>query len=99
MKNIKVGLDRYVIKPDADKNKKTKSGIILETSEDALQYRTGEIVYAGVGSFTLNGTQLELQFKSGDRVLYEPKQTVDIDIDGERFVVVKETNIILSYNE
>lgn len=98
MNIIKVGLDRYVIRPDAERNKKTKSGIILETNEDALQYRTGTITHVGVGSFTLNGTSLEMQFAPGDHVLYEPKQTVDVDIDGEPHVIVKESNIILAYN-
>jgi co-chaperonin GroES (HSP10) len=97
MKIKRVGEDRYFIKPDTEKNTKTKSGIIVDTSDDARSYNTGVIMHKGLGR-TDDKTKLVLPFEVGDRVMYEPRNQVEIMVDDGKLVVIRETNIICSYD-
>lgn len=93
----RVGEDRYFIKPDVEKNTKTKSGIIVETSDDARSYKTGVIVHKGLGRND-EKSKLVLPFEEGDRVMYEPRNQIEVLINDEKHVVVRESNIICSYD-
>ena len=93
----RVGEDRYFIKPDVEKNTKTKSGIIVETSDDARSYKTGVIMHKGLGRND-DKTKLVLPFEVGDRVMYEPRNQIEVMVDDDKLVVIRETNIICSYD-
>lgn len=97
MKIQRVGEDRYFIKPDIEKNTKTKSGIIVETSDDSRSYKTGIIMHKGLGRKD-DKTKLVLPFEEGDRVMYEPRNQIEVTVNDDRLVVIRETNIICSYN-
>ena len=97
MKVLRVGEDRYFIKPDIEKNTKTKSGIVIETSDDARSYKTGIIMHKGLGRAD-DTTKLVLPFEEGDRVMYEPRNQIEVMVDNDKFVVIRETNIICSYD-
>jgi len=98
MKIKNVGEDRYFIKPDVEKNTKTKSGIIVETSDDARSYKTGVIVHKGYGRKD-DKSKLVLEFSEGDRVMYEPRNQIEVMVGDDKLVVIRETNIICSYDE
>jgi len=97
MKIKHVGEDRYFIKPDSEKNTKTKSGIIVETSDDARSYKTGVIMHKGLGRND-DKTNLVLSFEEGDRVMYEPRNQIEVMVGDDKLIVIRETNIICSYN-
>jgi co-chaperonin GroES (HSP10) len=43
-------------------------------------------------------TKLVLPFEEGDRVMYEPRNQIEIMVDDDKLVVIRETNIICSYD-
>jgi co-chaperonin GroES (HSP10) len=98
MKIKNVGEDRYFIKPDVEKNTKTKSGIIVETSDDVRSYKTGVIIHIGLGRND-DKSKLISEFSEGDLVMYEPRNQIEIMIDDEKLIVVRESNIICSYTK
>lgn len=94
-----VGEDRYFIKPDAEKNTKTKSGIIVETSDDARSYKTGVIMHIGPGRVTESGYWVSMSYAVGDRVMYEPRNQIEVMVGDDKLVAVRQSNIICSYSE
>jgi co-chaperonin GroES (HSP10) len=89
--------DRYIIKPSAEKNTKTKSGIIVETSDDARSYKTGVITHVGGGRYTETGAKLLQVFNTNELVIYEPRNQIEIMLNDEPHVIIRQTNIIASY--
>lgn len=83
--------DRVIIKAD-DKEEKTASGIILTESaqEKPLQ---GEVISVGRGVFQ-NGTLVEMEVKAGDKVIYGKYSGSEVKIDGEEYLIMKESDIL-----
>ena len=85
--NIKPLADRVLILPQAAEEK-TISGIIIPDTakEKPLQ---GEVVAVG------NGTKdEEMVIKVGDNVLYGKYAGTDIDIDGGKYLIMRQSDVL-----
>ena len=84
--------DRVVIE-QSDADSITKGGIVLP--EAAKEKPTkGKILAVGPGKIDDNGNRIVPSVKTGDTVLYERYGGSEFEIDGEKRVVVKESEII-----
>jgi chaperonin GroES len=84
--------DRVVLKP-VKAEEKTKGGIVLpDTAKDKPQ--EGEIVAVGPGRILDNGTKLVPEVKVGDRVIYSKYSGSEIKVDGEEYLIVRESDIL-----
>jgi chaperonin GroES len=84
--------DRVVLKP-VQAEEKTKGGIVLpDTAKDKPQ--EGEIVAVGPGRILDNGTKLTPEVKAGDRVIYSKYSGTEVKIDGEEYLIVRESDIL-----
>ena len=71
----------------------TKGGVILpDTAKEKPQQ--GQVVAAGNGKILDNGTKLAMEVKVGDTVLYGKYSGTEIKIDGEDYLIVKESEIL-----
>jgi chaperonin GroES len=84
--NIKPLADRVVVKP-AEAEQKTTGGIIIpDTAKEKPQ--KGEVVAVG------NGKKDEpMTVEVGDTVLYGKYSGTEININGENFLIMKESDI------
>jgi chaperonin GroES len=84
--NIKPLADRVLVKP-ADAEEKTKAGIIIpDTAQEKPQ--RGTIVAVG------NGKKDEpLTVKAGDNVLYGKYAGTEINVEGEDYLIMRESDI------
>ena len=85
--NIKPLADRVLILPQAAEEK-TVSGIIIPDTakEKPLQ---GEVVAVG------NGTKdEEMVVKTGDMVLYGKYAGTEIELDGEKYLIMRQSDIL-----
>jgi chaperonin GroES len=84
--NMKPLADRVIVAPAAAEEK-TKSGIIIpDTAKEKPQ--RGEIVAVG------NGKKDEpMTVKVGDQVLYGKYAGTEINIDGQDYLIMKESDI------
>lgn len=88
--------DRVVLKP-VEAEEKTKGGIVLpDTAKDKPQ--EGEVVAVGPGKILDNGTKLEPEVKVGDRVIYSKYSGSEIKVDGEEYLIVRESDILAIRN-
>ena len=84
--------DRVVIRPVEDA-KVTKGGIILP---DTAQERPleGEVVAAGPGRRLDNGKLLEMDLKTGDKVIYSKFSGTEFTVDGEDLLIMAAGDVL-----
>ena len=83
--------DRVIVKA-SEPEEVTKGGIIIPDTakEKPLQ---GEIMAIGAGKITEDGKIVPLQVKVGDQVLYGKYSTNEINVDGEEYLMMRESDI------
>ena len=88
---IKPLYDRVVLKPERAQEK-TFSGIMLpEVAREKSQI--GVVVAVGQGG-ALDGSNHKIQVKVGERVLYSKYAGTEIKVDGEEFMIVRQTDVL-----
>lgn len=90
--NIRPLGDRVVIRP-MERDEVTKSGIVLpDTAREKPQ--EGEIIAVGTGRLLESGTRQPLEVKVGDKAMYAKYAGTEIKIDGEDFLILRESDIL-----
>ena len=90
--NIKPLGDRVIVKA-LPQEEKTRGGVILpDTAKEKPQQ--GEVVAVGPGRVTEKGTTVDMEVKAGDRVLYGKYSGTEVKIDGQEYLIVKESEIL-----
>lgn len=84
--------DRVLVKR-IEGEEKTKSGIIIpDTAKEKPQ--EGEVLAVGSGARSDSGSIIALDVKPGDRVLFGKWSGTEIKIEGEDYIVMKESDIM-----
>ncbi len=84
--------DRVVVKP-IEQDEITTGGIMLpDTAKEKPQ--KGEILAVGPGGRNDSGERVELDVKVGDTVLYAKYAGTEIKLDGEKVLVLRESDIL-----
>lgn len=84
--------DRVVVKPEVQEAK-TASGLVLpETAKEKPQQ--GSIVAAGPGRRDEDGKRIKMDVKVGDVVMYAKYAGTEVKIDGDKLLILKETDIL-----
>ena len=84
--------DRVLVKVDEEETK-TKGGILIpDTAQKKSQ--KGTVMAIGSGKVLDNGTRLPFEVKVGDHVLFAKYSGVDIDEDGEKYLLLAERDIL-----
>lgn len=84
--------DRVVVKK-VEMEQKTAGGIILpDTAKEESQM--GEVVAVGEGRLLENGEIRPLKVKEGDKVLYSKYAGNEVELDGEKLLIIREEDIL-----
>lgn len=84
--------DRLVVKP-IEQDEVTAGGIMLpDTAKEKPQ--KGEVLAAGPGARNDAGERVEMDVKVGDKVLYAKYAGTEIKLDGEKVLVLRESDIL-----
>lgn len=95
--NIKPLGERVVIKV-LESEEKTKSGIVLpDTAKEKPQM--GQVLAVGTGKTLDNGEKIALEVKEGDTVLFAKYAGTEVKLDGEEYMVLKESDILAVVNK
>jgi len=88
--------DRVIVKA-SEATEVTKGGIIIpDTAKEKPQQ--GEIIAVGQGKTAEDGKLTPLCVKAGDKVLYGKYSGTEISIDGEDFLIMRESDIFAIIN-
>lgn len=83
--------DRVVLK-QLEAEETTKSGIIL-TSSSQEKPQEAEVIAVGPGGL-VDGKQVEMLVKVGDKVIYSKYAGNEVKLDGEEYIIVKQDDIL-----
>lgn len=90
--NLKPLDDRIVIK-QSEAVEKTAGGIILpDTAKEKPQI--GKVVAAGPGKLLDDGKRASMSVKINDEVIYAKYIGSDVEIDGEKYVILRESDVL-----
>ena len=89
--NLKTLFDRVVIK-DAEMEETTKGGLILTSSaKEKPQY--AYVVSVGPGG-VVDGKDVTMQVKEGQKVVYSKYAGTEIKLDGEEYKIIRQNDIL-----
>ena len=84
--------DRVVIRP-TQQEATTKSGIFLpDTVKERPQ--EGEVVAVGPGRYLSNGKRLDMEIKTGDKVIYSKYAGTEIQAEDEELLVLGSNDVL-----
>ncbi|MCA9740120.1 MAG: co-chaperone GroES [Deferribacteres bacterium] len=90
--NIKPLSDRVVVKPLEQDEVKQGSIIIPDTAKEKPMQ--GEVVAVGPGKVSDSGAAVAMEVKKGDKVLYGKYAGQEVTVDGEDFLIMRESDIL-----
>ena len=88
--------DRVVLK-QLEAEETTKSGIIL-TSAAQEKPQDAEVVAVGPGG-VVDGKEVKMQVKEGQKVIYSKYAGTEVKLDGEEYIIVKQSDILAIVTE
>ena len=84
--------DRVVVRR-IDADQKHQGGIIIpDTAQEKPQQ--GEVVSVGSGARNERGELIPMELKAGDRVLFGKWSGTEVKIEGEDFLIMKESDVM-----
>lgn len=83
--------DRVIVRPN-EAEEKTKGGIILPDTAKEKPVE-GTVVATGPGKVADDGKPVKMEVKVGDKVLYGKYSGTEVAIDGEEYLIMRESDI------
>ena len=84
--------DRVIVK-QSEAEEKTKSGIVLPDTAKEKPTK-GKVIAAGPGKLSEKGKPMDLSVRVGDNVYYGKYSGTDVEVNGEKFVILRESDIL-----
>ena len=84
--------DRVIVK-QSEAEEKTKSGIVLPDTAKEKPTK-GKVIAVGPGKLDDKGKPMEIGLRGGDTVYYGKYSGTDVEVDGEKFVILRESDVL-----
>ncbi len=84
--------DRVIVK-QSEAQTKTKSGILLPDAAREKPTR-GKVIAVGPGKLDDNGKPMEIGLRAGDDIYYGKYSGTEVTVDGEKLVILRETDVL-----
>jgi chaperonin GroES len=84
--------DRVIVK-QSEAEEKTKSGILLPDTAKEKPTK-GKVIAVGPGKLDDKGKPMEIGLRVGDTVYYGKYSGTDIEVDGQKFVILRESDVL-----
>ncbi|CAN5713638.1 co-chaperone GroES [soil metagenome] len=84
--------DRLIVRQSLAEEK-TASGIVLPDSAKEKPTK-GKVIAVGPGKLDDKGKPMELGVRVGDTVYYGKYTGTDVEIDGDKLVILRETDVL-----
>ncbi len=86
----------YILVKPLEQEEKTASGLILQTSGKGERPQKGEIVALGTGKKDDNGKVIPFSegINPGTKIIFKKYSPEEIEIDSQKYLLMKETDIL-----
>lgn len=95
MKLVPLG-DKIVLR-QLEAEETTKSGIVLP-GQAKEKPQEAEVIAVGPGG-NIDGKEVVMQVKTGDKVIYSKYAGTEVELDGEEYIIVKQNDILAIVEE
>lgn len=89
---VKPLADRVLVKPKKEEEMRKGGIIIPDTAKERPQ--EGIVIEVGSGKLDENGKRIALEVKKGDRVIFSKYAGNEIEIEGEEYIIMRESDIL-----
>ena len=89
---IKPLADRVVVKALEDTEEMRGGLYIPDTAKEKPQQ--GEIIAVGPGRLSDKGERIAMEVSEGDRVLYGKYSGTEVTVDGEQYLILRESDVL-----
>ncbi|MBQ4361788.1 MAG: co-chaperone GroES [Lachnospiraceae bacterium] len=83
--------DRVVLK-QLEAEETTVSGIVIPGKEKELPQQA-EVIEVGPGGM-VNGEEVKMEVAKGDRVIYSKYAGTEVEVEGEKVIIVRQADIL-----
>ena len=90
--NLKPLDDRIIIK-QSDAEEKSAGGILLPDSAQEKP-QIGKVIATGPGKLLDDGKRAQMSVKKKDEVLYGKYSGSEVEVDGEKYVILRESDVL-----
>jgi chaperonin GroES len=90
--NIKP-LNGYVVIKPLEAEEMTKSGIVIPDTANKEKPSEGEVVAVASKNISSSGTELPIEMKVGDKVLYGRYSGEDVKVEDQEYKIVEMTSV------
>ena len=87
-------IGEYILVEPLEEEEKTASGLLIQTSSKGERPQRGKISALGTGRRDDNGKLIEFNVEVGQEVLFKKYAPEDIEIDGKKYLLMKEADIL-----
>ncbi|MBD3357361.1 MAG: co-chaperone GroES [Chitinivibrionales bacterium] len=89
---VKPLADRVLVRP-LEAEEKTAGGIIIPDNAKEKPQQ-GQVMAVGEGKTADSGQKIEMALKEGDKVLYGKYSGTEVSIDGEDYLIMRESDVL-----
>jgi chaperonin GroES len=89
---VKPLADRVLVKPQEEEEVKKGGIIIPDTAKEKPQQ--GKVIAVGPGKLSETGDRIAPEVKKGDTILYGKYSGSEVTIDGEEYLIMRESDIL-----
>ena len=93
MAKLKPFEDKIILKWKWTKEQRTASGIIIPDSAQEKP-QVGEVIAVGEGRLLQNGEIKPLQVKVGDYVVFNKYAGTEVELEGEKYLILGEDEVL-----
>jgi len=84
--------DLVIVRP-LEAEEKTAGGIIIPDNAKEKPQK-GEVIAVGPGKIADSGKTVDMTVKAGDKVLYGKYSGTEVTVDGEEYLIMRESDIL-----
>jgi chaperonin GroES len=89
---VKPLADRVLVKPQEEEEVKKGGIIIPDTAKEKPQQ--GKVIAVGPGKLSEAGQRIAPEVKKGDMILYGKYSGAEVTIDGQEYLIMRESDIL-----
>lgn len=84
----------HILVSPTTEEKKTKAGIIIPETASEEKPQTGKIVALGDGKRDEHGKIVPFSVKIGELILFKKYSPEEIEVEGEKYLILEESDIL-----
>lgn len=84
----------YLLVEPVEEEETTASGLIIQSTGKAERPQKGKVVALGSGARDENGKAIPFNVEVGQVVLFKKYSPEDVELDGQKYLLMKESDIL-----